>query len=102
MSRTLDGAQDCLPGNSDRGVCPGGACWHGWLPHDLLALSCAQRERTEVLTDAGKSSNGRLVVMRSHRIDGRPSPRVHGVVGGGGRAIACPSRPFPAGLPAVR
>lgn len=45
LSRTLDGAQDCLPGISNRGVCPGAACWHGWLPHDLACLVPDEKRR---------------------------------------------------------
>lgn len=54
LSRTLDGAQDCLPGISDRGVCPGAACWHGWLPHDLVCLVPDERKEEDFLFQLGK------------------------------------------------
>lgn len=42
LSRTLDGTQAGLPGISDRGRCPGAACW---LPHDLACLVPDEKRR---------------------------------------------------------
>lgn len=101
LSRTLDGAQDCLPGISDRGVCPGAACWHGWLPHDLACLVPDEKRRAffsnreqrieQLIANAGGLRMSHLIQLNS--------PVTEDL----GKCEYVPtSKLFPAGLPVVR